>query len=41
MTASPFEMDFEEMRELASAVASLSGAGLLLYDVSTKPPATI
>ncbi len=41
MTASPFEMDFEEMRELAAAVASLSGAGLLLYDVSTKPPATI
>ncbi len=41
MTADVFGMDFGELEQLALEVQSIPGAGLLFYDISRKPPATI
>ncbi len=41
MTASVYEMDFNEFRRLSDLISKINGAGNLLYDVTTKPPGTI
>ncbi|MDA3812691.1 MAG: glutamine-hydrolyzing GMP synthase [Candidatus Cloacimonetes bacterium] len=41
MTASVFEMDFDEFERLSLLIRKIDGVGNLLYDVTTKPPGTI
>ena len=41
MTADVYPIDFAFLAELAREVRAISGAGYLLYDITTKPPGTI
>ncbi|HPR16906.1 MAG TPA: glutamine-hydrolyzing GMP synthase [Candidatus Cloacimonadota bacterium] len=41
MTASVYEMDFAEFGRLSRLIQRIHGVGILLYDVTTKPPGTI
>ena len=41
MTASVYEMDFNEFQRLSDLIKKIDSVGNLLYDVTTKPPGTI
>ena len=41
MTASVYEMDFEEFERLSKLIRTIDDSGNLLYDITTKPPGTI
>jgi GMP synthase (glutamine-hydrolysing) len=41
MTADFYRMDPSLLERLVHAVGRIEGAGLLMYDVTTKPPGTI
>ncbi|OQA07509.1 MAG: GMP synthase (glutamine-hydrolyzing) [bacterium ADurb.Bin374] len=41
MTADFFRMDPGQLSQLTSQIEHLDDAGMLLYDVTPKPPATI
>lgn len=41
MTADVYEMDFKLLLEIIDNVKKIDNAGLLFYDITTKPPATI
>ena len=41
MTADAFALGWERLAELSAAVRRIDGAGVLFYDLTTKPPATI
>ena len=41
MTADVYPIDFGFLAELAKEVRAVPGAGVLFYDVTTKPPGTI
>lgn len=41
MTASVYEMNFAEFARLSEMITKIPGAGILFYDVTTKPPGTI
>ncbi len=41
MTASPFPMEFDAIRNLEERAREIPGVGALWYDITDKPPATI
>jgi GMP synthase (glutamine-hydrolysing) len=41
MTAEVFEMEIEAWRAIVALARKIAGVGPLLYDLTTKPPATI
>ena len=41
MTASVYEMDYEEFQRLSDLISKIDDAGNLLYDIITKTPGTI
>ena len=41
MTADVYPIDFDFLAELAREIRAVPGAGVLFYDITTKPPGTI